>query len=82
MHHAKGIPFCVFEISKVSNTIDNGLGKGNRIAWVNTGSGLRFKVVIDRCMDIADAFYNQHSLSWLSHSGVTAPKSYTDEGLD
>ena len=31
-----------------TSVLDNGLGKGTRIAWVNTGSGLRYKVVIDR----------------------------------
>jgi hypothetical protein len=53
--------------------LDNGNGRGVRIAWVNTGSGLRFKVVLDRGMDIADAFYNQHSLAWISHMGVKPP---------
>ena len=62
--------------------IDNGLGRGTRIAWINTGTGLRFKVVIDRAMDIADAFYNQHSLAWLSHTGITAPEPFSNKGLD
>ncbi|HEX8675977.1 MAG TPA: DUF4432 family protein, partial [Segetibacter sp.] len=60
--------------------IDNGAGRGTRIAWINTGSGLRFKVVIDRAMDIADSFYNQHSLAWLSHTGITAPEPFSNEG--
>lgn len=62
--------------------LDNGLGKGVRIAWFNTGSGLRFKVVIDRAMDIADAFYNKHSLAWLNHAGITPPQPFSDKGLD
>ena len=51
---------------KISNTaqlggietsvLDNGRGRGTRIAWINTGAGLRFKIVLDRAMDIADAF--------------------------
>ncbi len=53
--------------------LDNGHGTGTRVAWMNTGSGLRFKVVLDRAMDIADAFYGPHSLAWLSHKGVTPP---------
>ncbi|MHC4122803.1 MAG: aldose 1-epimerase family protein [Planctomycetota bacterium] len=65
-----------------TSVIDNGLGKGNRIAWVNTGSGLRFKVVIDRCMDIADAFYNECSLSWISHGGVRRARPDANEGLE
>ncbi|MFD2572707.1 aldose 1-epimerase family protein [Spirosoma soli] len=62
--------------------LDNGAGRGVRVAWINTGTGLRYKVVLDRAMDIADAFYNQHSLAWLSHSGITAPQPFTDRGLD
>ncbi|MDP1795685.1 MAG: DUF4432 family protein, partial [Daejeonella sp.] len=67
--------------NKISNTaqlggietsiIDNGAGRGTRIAWINTGSGLRFIVVIDRAMDIDDTFYNENSLACLSHSGVS-----------
>lgn len=78
--------------NKISNTaqlggietsvIDNGAGRGTRIAWINTGTGLRFKVVIDRAMDIADAFYNEHSLAWLSHSGITAAQPLSDKGID
>lgn len=78
--------------NKISNTsqlggietsvLDNGAGRGTRIAWINTGSGLRFKVVIDRGMDIADAFYNEHSLAWLSHSGISKAEALSDKGID
>lgn len=78
--------------NKISNTnqlggietsvLDNGIGRGTRIAWINTGSGLRFKVVIDRAMDIADAFYNEHSLAWLSHSGVSKAEALSDKGIE
>lgn len=78
--------------NKISNTqqlggietsvIDNGAGRGTRIAWINTGSGLRFKVVIDRAMDIADAFYNEHSLAWLSHSGLSKAEALSDKGIE
>lgn len=61
--------------------IDNGHGKGNRIAWINTGSGLRFKVVIDRGMDIAEAFYNQYGLAWISHMGITPPNPAAVQGM-
>ncbi|WP_020528689.1 aldose 1-epimerase family protein [Flexithrix dorotheae] len=62
--------------------LDNGPGRGTRIAWINTGTGLRYKVVIDRAMDIADAFFNQHSLSWLSHTGITSPEPFSNKGID
>ena len=65
-----------------TSVIDNGAGRGVRIAWINTGTGLRYKVVIDRAMDIADAFYNQHSIAWLSHLGITSPQPFSHQGLD
>lgn len=65
-----------------TSVLDNGNGKGVRIAWVNTGSGLRFKVVLDRAMDIADAFYNQNSLAWISHSGITPPDPSATTGIN
>ena len=65
-----------------TSVLDNGPGKGTRIAWVNTGGGLRYKVVVDRGLDLADAFYNEHSLVWLSHGGVTAPRPDSDSGLE
>lgn len=33
-------------------------------------------------MDIANAFYNQHSLAWLSHTGITPPQPFSDKGAD
>lgn len=65
-----------------TSVLDNGAGRGTRIAWINTGTGLRFKVVIDRAMDIADAFYNEHSLAWLSHGGITSPQPFSDHGIN
>jgi hypothetical protein len=62
--------------------LDNGIGRGTRIAWVNTGAGLRFKVSLDRAMDIADASFNQYNLAWLSHGGFPAPQPLSDKGLD
>lgn len=57
-----------------TSVLDNGPGRGVRIAWVNTGGGLRYKVVIDRGLDIADAEYNGQSLTWHSLGGITAPQ--------
>src|SRR5690606_276330 len=44
--------------------------------------GLRYKVVIDRAMDIADAAFNHHNLAWLSHTGVTSPEPFSLRGVD
>lgn len=70
---------------KISNThqlggietsvLDNGTAKGARIAWINTGSGLRYKLLLDSAMDIADAAYNQYNLSWISHCGAVPGNS-------
>lgn len=62
--------------------LDNGAGRGTRIAWVNTGAGLRYKVVVDRGLDIADAHYNAHSLAWISDVGVTAPSTRPYRGIE
>ena len=65
-----------------TSVLDNGSARGSRIAWVNTGSGLRYKVAIDRCLDIVDTFFNQHSLTWISHGGLTAPRPDANSGLE
>ena len=62
-------------------TLD-GPGYTNRVASVNTGSGLHYKVVVDRGLDIAEAFYKGMSLSWLSLSGITRPEMSINKGLD
>ena len=65
-----------------TSVLDNDPARGSRIAWVNTGSGLRYKVAIDRCLDIVDTFFNQHSLTWISHGGLTAPRPDANSGLE
>jgi len=65
-----------------TSVLDNGPGKGVRIAWVNTGAGLRYKVVVDRGLDIVDAFYERHSLAWLSYVGATAPRPDANRALE
>jgi Domain of unknown function (DUF4432) len=65
-----------------TSVLDNGPGRGVRIAWVNTGGGLRYKVVIDRGLDIADAEFLGQSLTWHSLTGITAPRPAYRRGLD
>ncbi len=65
-----------------TSVLDNGSGRGTRIAWVNTGSGLRFKILIDRAMDIGNAFFNSHSLAWISHPGVTPANPAASQGKE
>ncbi|MEM8966213.1 MAG: aldose 1-epimerase family protein [Bacteroidota bacterium] len=71
-----------FQLGGIETAVlDNGAGRGIRIAWVNTGSGLRYKVVLDQAMDIVDAFFQQHSLVWLSHGGITYPQTSANQGM-
>ncbi len=81
-----------FDLTKVGNIsqlggietsiIDNGPAKGVRIAWINTGSGLRYKVAIDRSLDIVDTCYNQNNLVWISQGGLTVPNPVANQGVD
>ena len=63
-------------------TIDEGPARGVRALCVNTGGGLRYRVLVDRGLDIDQAFHHQNSLTFLSHKGVTAPTRGLDRGLD
>lgn len=62
--------------------IDNGAGRGGRVCEVNTGGGLRYRVLVDRGLDIDHAFMNQHSLAFLTQAGATAPTRALDRGMD
>ena len=64
-----------------TSVLDNGLGRGSRIAWINTGTGFRYKILLDRAMDVGDAFYNQFSLAWLSHAGTMPADRFSDNGM-
>lgn len=63
-------------------TIDDGEARGVRVLCVNTGAGLRYRVLLDRGLDIDQAFLNQHSLAFLTHKGVTPPRRAHDRGID
>lgn len=47
---------------------------GCRVALVDTGSGLRFTVAIDRGGDIVDAVYNDCPLAFLTPNGLKRPE--------
>lgn len=60
-------------------TYNDGKAKGVRGIEVNTGL-LRFVVLPDRCMDIAQAEYQGRAISWISKTGITAPCYYDENG--
>lgn len=52
-----------------------GGGQGVRVALVDTGSGLRFTVALDRGGDVVDAAFNDCALAYLSPNGLTPPNA-------
>ncbi len=60
-------------------TFNEGKAKGVRAIEVNTGV-LRFTVLPDRGLDIAQAEFKGQAISWLSKTGITAPTYYEKDG--
>ena len=58
-------------------------GKGNGMRCVDlwTGSGFQFTVVLERAMDISQAFYNGKSLCWRSATGDVHPHFFEPEEM-
>ena len=54
----------------------DGKAAGVRAIDVKTGSGLRFKIIQDRGMDIADAEFKGVPISWLCKNGIIAPSFF------
>ena len=52
---------------------DAGGSPGCRVAMVNTGSGLRYTIALDRGGDIVEAFYQERSLTYLTPNGYQPP---------
>ena len=62
-------------------TFNDGKMKGVRAIEINTGK-VRFTVLPDRCMDIAQAYYKENAVAWLSKTGITAPAFYEKDGAN
>jgi len=63
-------------------TLGDGLERGIRMLEFRTGTGLRFTVLIDRAMDIADCDYRGMAVGWHSPAGFKHPglAEYEGEG--
>lgn len=59
---------------------EEGSGKGVSSAMFNTGAGLTFFALIDRCLDIPIAFYKGASLCWHSCTGLHRPEFFEPAG--
>lgn len=71
LSHAAGVRLMVLE---------NGLERGNRLLEFRSGTGLRFTVLVDRCMDIADCEHNGRGIGWHSPTGFRHPSLSDYEG--
>jgi hypothetical protein len=62
-------------------TLSDGWGRGMRAADINTGNGLQYTVLPDRCMDISLAAFKGMNLVYQTCNGETHPSFYEPEGL-
>lgn len=63
-----------------SMVLDDGLERGIRMLEFRTGTGLRFTVLVDRAMDIADCEFAGQAIGWHSPSGFRHPGLHEYEG--
>jgi len=62
------------------STLGDGLERGVRMLEFRTGTGLRFTVLVDRAMDIADCEHAGRAVGWHSPSGFRNPALHDYEG--
>ncbi|MBS3648394.1 aldose 1-epimerase family protein [Pseudaminobacter sp. 19-2017] len=63
-------------------TLGDGVERGIRMLEFRTGSGLRFTVLVDRALDIADCEHNGRAIGWHSPTGFRHPGLHEGEGED
>lgn len=64
-----------------TSVLDDGRGRGIRIADVDNGSGLRFTVLLDRGMDIGDASFNGVPFAYQAPVGLVHPSHFEPDGF-
>ena len=64
-----------------TSVIDDGKGRGVRIADVDNGSGLRFCVLLDRGMDIGEASCEGVPFAYMTPVGIANPAFHEPDGL-
>jgi hypothetical protein len=62
------------------STLGDGMERGVRRLEFRTGTGLRFTVLVDRAMDIAECEHNGRAVGWHSPSGFRHPALHDYEG--
>ena len=61
-------------------TLGDGVERGIRMLEFRTGTGLRFTVLVDRALDIADCDFRGQSIGWNSPAGFRHPGLHEYEG--
>jgi len=61
-------------------TLGDGVERGIRLLEFRTGTGLRFTVLVDRAMDIADCEHRGRAIGWHSPAGFRHPGLHEYEG--
>lgn len=61
-------------------TLSDGVERGMRMLEFRTGSGLRFTVLVDRAMDIAEVEHKGRAIGWHSPTGFRHPGLHDAEG--
>ena len=64
-----------------TSVLDDGRGRGVRVADLDNSSGLSFQVLLDRGMDIGRATFKGIPLSYLAPVGIVHPAYYEPDGL-
>ena len=64
-----------------TSVLDDGRGRGVRVADVDNGSGLRFSVLIERGLDIGDASFAGVPFAYHTPVGIVNPAHFDPEGL-
>lgn len=62
------------------STLGDGVERGTRMLEFRTGTGLRFTVLVDRAMDIAECEHAGRAVGWHSPSGFRNPALHDYEG--
>jgi len=74
---------CVEQVGGIQTAVlDNGPARGQRVALVQTGAGLRYTVALDRGADLVHAHHNEHSLAYLTQNRIKAPSHAHHTGQD
>lgn len=61
-------------------TLGNGVERGVRLLEFRTGTGLRFTVLVDRALDVADCEFKGAAIGWHSPAGFRHPGLHEYEG--